>query len=143
MQLCNLILIKWLQSEFNIMHKKYHKTIALLILGGLITIHVYNSNPYNGPILPCIFYKITGLYCPGCGMSRALNALLHNKIYQSFRFNSLPYIFAPLSLILYYRYKSNKSYNFIIYIMILISILYMILRNMTYFKYLSPTYIPI
>lgn len=125
------------------MNKKYHKTIALLILGGLITIHVYNSNPYNGPILPCVFYKITGLYCPGCGMSRALNALLHKKFYQSFRFNSLPYIFAPLSLILYYRYKNNKSYNFIVYIMILISIIYMILRNITYFKYLAPTYIPI
>ncbi|MGL5255657.1 MAG: DUF2752 domain-containing protein [Proteocatella sp.] len=123
------------------MYKKYIKN-ALLTLGGLIiTYYVYSSSPSNGPILPCIFYKFTGLYCPGCGMSRALNAFLHGNIYQSFRFNSLPYILSPFCLISYYRYRRKKTYNFIIYTMLVISILYMILRNIPHFKFLAPTYL--
>lgn len=120
------------------MYKKYAKK-ALLILGGLfITYYIYLSDPSKGPILPCIFNKITGFYCPSCGMSRAFNAFLHLHIYQSFRFNALPYIFLPFFVVLYYRYPTKKSYNFILYFMILISLIYMFLRNINHFQFLTP-----
>ena len=33
---------------------------------------------------PCILYSVTGLYCPGCGGTRAIFALLHGQILTSF-----------------------------------------------------------
>ena len=38
---------------------------------------------------PCVFHKFTGLYCPGCGNTRALSALLHGRIGESLRNNLL------------------------------------------------------
>ncbi|MBP5531121.1 MAG: DUF2752 domain-containing protein [Lentisphaeria bacterium] len=36
-----------------------------------------------------MFHKFTGLYCPGCGNTRALSALLHGRIGESLRNNLL------------------------------------------------------
>lgn len=38
---------------------------------------------------PCIVYTITGLYCPGCGGTRAVNALLHGHFLQSLWYHPL------------------------------------------------------
>ena len=37
----------------------------------------------------CLFYRTTGLLCPGCGALRALHQLLHGHILTAFRFNAL------------------------------------------------------
>ena len=39
--------------------------------------------------LPCIFHSVTGLYCPGCGGTRALRLLLHGDILQSLYYHPL------------------------------------------------------
>lgn len=33
---------------------------------------------------PCVFYNVTGLYCPGCGGIRSVRALLRGELWQSF-----------------------------------------------------------
>lgn len=38
---------------------------------------------------PCIFHEITGLYCPGCGGTRAVKALLKGHIIISFVYNPI------------------------------------------------------
>lgn len=40
----------------------------------------------NGRI-PCLFHEITGLYCPGCGGTRALKALLKGEFLLSFLYH--------------------------------------------------------
>ena len=32
---------------------------------------------------PCVFYTLTGYFCPGCGGTRSLRALLSGKIFVS------------------------------------------------------------
>lgn len=40
--------------------------------------------PLNHILLPCIFHKLTGLYCPGCGGTRAVYWLLKGNVAYSF-----------------------------------------------------------
>lgn len=39
--------------------------------------------------MPCLFRAFTGLYCPGCGGTRALRYLLHGQIGLSLRYHPL------------------------------------------------------
>lgn len=34
---------------------------------------------------PCMFHRLTGYYCPGCGGTRAVIAFLHGDFLESFR----------------------------------------------------------
>lgn len=43
--------------------------------------------------LPCLFKQVTGLYCPGCGGTRAAVYLLHGELVKSFVYHPLvPYM---------------------------------------------------
>lgn len=39
---------------------------------------------------PCFFRRITGFYCPGCGNSRSVRALLNGQLWFSLRYNITP-----------------------------------------------------
>lgn len=36
---------------------------------------------------PCVFHSLTGLYCPGCGGTRAVRYLLHGQLGKSLFYN--------------------------------------------------------
>lgn len=45
---------------------------------------VYPRDSSGIPSLsPCIFQRLTGFYCPGCGGTRALLALFHGRLLRS------------------------------------------------------------
>lgn len=45
----------------------------------------------------CTFHKMTGLWCPGCGNTRSVNAMLHGHFLLALRNNiSLPFIASVL-----------------------------------------------
>jgi len=78
-------------------------TCLVLFAAGFI---VYRVNPSENPFTPgCSFYQLTGLYCPGCGMTRAMHHALHGHFAMAFSYNALwPAIllFLCASLILWY-----------------------------------------
>jgi hypothetical protein len=50
-----------------------------------------------GSVLPpCPLHALTGLYCPGCGSTRALHALLHGDVPTALSMNPLLVIALPL-----------------------------------------------
>ncbi|GAB1429341.1 DUF2752 domain-containing protein [Ignavibacteria bacterium] len=52
-----------------------------------------NRNPEQGLFIPCFFHKATGLYCPGCGVTRGTWKLLHGDVYGALGANILlPFI---------------------------------------------------
>lgn len=64
--------------------------IFLAAAGGIGLIFLYFHNPVATRWLPqCSFYRLTGLYCSGCGTTRALYAALHGDFYAAFRYNLL------------------------------------------------------
>lgn len=110
---------------------------VIFILG----IFVYFSDPVKGPILPCVFNKITGLYCPGCGITRAIHSVLKFEFYRALRYNALIFIIPPM-LMSYHLLSSGryiKLQKIILILMITVTLGYGILRNIDSFSYLSPT----
>src|SRR6266550_1487519 len=58
---------------------------------------LYFFNPAEHGFYPsCLFYKTTGLLCPGCGTLRAVHQLLHGHIAAAFRLNALFVLSIPV-----------------------------------------------
>ena len=58
--------------------------------GGIVGI----SDVFGFDLFPCPFKRVTGLPCPGCGMTHATRALLHGDLVGMVRFHP----FAPVFL---------------------------------------------
>lgn len=56
----------------------------VFVAGTLFLLYKLLPLPYDKLMVPCIFYSAFGLYCPGCGGTRAVFALLHGQILTSF-----------------------------------------------------------
>jgi hypothetical protein len=82
---------------------------------------------------PCPLHAFTGLYCPGCGATRATRALLHGDFIAAFHFNALYITLLPLvglfvaqSAWLPRPYRGSKNIG---PALLVIAILFGILRN--------------
>lgn len=93
----------------------------------------------------CIFYTTFHQYCPSCGNTRSVTALLHGDIFQSIRYNISPILFGFLLFLAYIEmatYSFGKHIHLLprklsFYItLLIILVLYMIIRNFS--PYLTP-----
>lgn len=123
------------------------KLIITLILFLLLIGYLILGNYFHFYI-DCPIKKITGLYCPGCGITRMLSSILSFNFYQAFRYNPLLFISLPIILFLLIESiitKKEPLYNKIptkIWVtIIIIFIFYGILRNIPFFDFLAPTII--
>lgn len=46
----------------------------------------------------CMFHVLSGLDCPGCGITRALHELLHGRVEEAFRFNPMLFVLVFVAL---------------------------------------------
>lgn len=73
--------------------KNVLRTISVIIvLAGIYYIAV--SVMDRG--IPCVFRLVTGLECPGCGMTRALRAAAQGDLAGAFRYNVLSVTLLPV-----------------------------------------------
>lgn len=75
--------------------------IALAACGcGGATAFLFAVDPSHHAVYPqCLLYNATGIYCAGCGATRALYALLHGRVLVALHDNAL--FVAALPLVLY------------------------------------------
>ncbi len=66
-----------------------------LILTGALSLHIIFVLLHL-PIWECPFFKVTGLPCPGCGLTRACLLLLQGDVHAAMRFHA----FAPVFILL-------------------------------------------
>ena len=70
--------------------------LFLAIAAGMLVLFVFN--PAEHRFYPfCMFYRSTGLLCPGCGGLRSAHQLLHGHVMAAFRFNALFVLTLPLA----------------------------------------------
>lgn len=89
--------------------------------------------------IPCIFRKITGLMCPGCGTTRMLVSLLKLDFVSAWSYNPVVLCMLPVGAVLFAlglkRYiadgvnRMTKYETFTEYIMIAVLVGFGIVRN--------------
>lgn len=93
--------------------------------------------------IPCLFNKITGFYCPACGVARMFRSLIELEIYQAFRYNPLVFILLIIvfgyGLICIINKKIIKIENKYLLMLVTIIIMFWFLRNIPFFSFLAPT----
>ena len=72
--------------------KKAALFVPLLFVLGLVG--VWLSETGHG--IPCIFHVVTGLQCPGCGVTRMLSALLHGDWRGAWESNAAVLTLSPV-----------------------------------------------
>ncbi len=61
--------------------------------------------------IPCIFHLITGLNCPGCGVTRMMHSLVHLDFVSAFHHNAALLCLSPILFILF----ASRAYRYIRY----------------------------
>lgn len=131
------------------MKKRIFKVLFFFILGILLFVGYFILHAKTGFGIPCLIHKTTGYYCPGCGLTRMLFALLKLDIPTAFRYNQLLFILLPFFL-MYFIYriylfiwdkkdkilvKIPKIYSILLLILVIV---WGIVRNLNIFPFLRP-----
>lgn len=117
---------------------KQFKECVILITFFFIVLILYKLNI---PI-PCLFHKVTKLYCPGCGVTRMFVLIFKLDFKSAFSYNAYTFILLCLAIVYFIiciiKHKLIKIPNICIYIIIIIGIIFAILRNIPQFNFLAP-----
>ncbi len=90
--------------------RKGEKALFLLLpfLLAALTLLLYRPLLWIAGWLPaCPFYTVFGLYCPGCGNTRSVLALLHGDVLLSLRYNLFPCACLLVLLLLYLEWGAG------------------------------------
>lgn len=117
--------------------KTYYRLI-LAVVALAITAYYFFINPSTTTFgFQCLFYKTTGLFCPGCGGQRAFHHLLHGDFASAFQYNLLIFMALPLVGIKFYEEFFEKKIipNFIysskfLTVLIFFVVVFTVLRNL-------------
>lgn len=111
-----------------------------LLLAGLGYALVYDATGFS---IPCPFYAVTGLQCPGCGVSRMCLCLLHLDFSGAWHYNPVILSLLPVGIILAVRLAARyvktgskaltKGENATLWAMIVILLLFGVIRNLPFY----------
>lgn len=127
-------------------HKKKIITASVLLLIGFCYYLLITLTPLS---IPCVFNKLTGLACPGCGITHALYKLISldfiGAIKENLGITALIIIWLVYALIyLIFRFpsmkKNGKTFNAVIWSCVVLLILFAIIRNLPFCSFLLPSY---
>lgn len=96
-------------ARWRLRHRTVCAVAATIAVAG-IAVGLYSFDPSATRWAPkCLFHELTGWACPGCGLQRALHALLHGDFAAAWRFNPFLLVGIPyLSLVLLATYGRSR-----------------------------------
>lgn len=120
---------------------------SILILLGIGMLYAFFTT-VTGFRIPCIINRITGFYCPGCGVTRMCLSLLRFDFALAFRCNQLLFLSLPLLagiivrlLYRYIRYGTAKAepwINCLLVLLIICFLVFGVIRNLPGMEVLCP-----
>ncbi len=138
-------MLKHLNTE---QQERLNKTLKGFLILFLVCFLYFIFVKIVGFGIPCIFHTVTGLHCPGCGISRMFIALFKLDFKAAFQYNALIFALSPIALffivrhyvlyILYGKRKSEKFETVLLIIALILLIIFGILRNLPTFSFLAP-----
>lgn len=119
------------------MDKKYKLlliAVAFIVISAATAIlSIYDPRQVNW--LPkCIFFKLSGIYCPGCGATRALYEIIHGNIMFSLRNNLLLFPLLITAALLAYRPSWGLKPGVAITVAVTVTG-FMLLRNLPFYPF--------
>jgi|SRR5215469_14151778 len=121
-------------------------TLAFAFISGAAVLFFFDPTKNNFyPV--CQFHLLTGLYCPGCGATRATYQLLHGNLLAALHFNALYVValaaFAARGIWFLKRRYYRQPVRFFIppgalWTFLAAAIVFVVLRNMPAFSFLAP-----
>ena len=76
--------------------------LILLVLAG-IYIRLSGQAFETVYFLPCIFKGVTGIPCPGCGMTRACLAILQGEFSTAWRYHPFSFLLIGLTILIVFQ----------------------------------------
>lgn len=80
------------------MHKDRALWVSLIVAVIAVAAYQLRQDGGAGWMPGCLFRRITGLECPGCGMTRASYAFLNGRFLEAFWFNPVGVILFPIAV---------------------------------------------
>ena len=117
------------------MRKNRLFSLILLIAALLLCVLLYLFPPGEYQVWPpCVFHELTGIYCPGCGNTRALALLMHGDLAGSLAKNILliPALICLLALAIRPRLAMNRVFSVSIAVVV---IAFFVLRNLPWYPF--------
>ena len=119
---------------------------AGVMISAAASAFVWYFNPSNVNFFPvCPLYAMTGLACPGCGLTRGFHALFHGDVLTALHFNALLPIFAFLigfllvSLVLIVARGRGLSWRIFppasLYGFLILAAAFFVLRNLPFYPF--------
>lgn len=121
---------------------RYLALLACAALGAAAVIAVYHVDPSSGRTVWCPYRAVTGMPCPGCGMTRAVHFLMHADVVRAFSYNPLLFLAAPVALAfavaphLVGEQRGGRWRTSLAWIMLAITLMFWVWRNTPWYPLL-------
>ncbi len=118
--------------------------VAVVVAGMITLVYFFDPARYSF-YLPCPFYALTGLYCPGCGSGRAVHQILHGNFVKALTLNPLLILTLPLIAYLFagellqaipaFRGRPRPLPGWFVWTILVVILTYWVVRNIPVYPF--------
>ena len=116
------------------------RNVVIFILAGMVYAGIAVQFHVG---IPCMFHAITGLQCPGCGITHMLIYMMQHDFKSAYESNQMLFVLQP---VIYYfvlknviayikgdRVRYQKADHFLLYLTIVLILVFFLIRSIVKF----------